>query len=97
MHACAYLFFLSQENAAVVLLHAGTSFAVKVCCQLTVAMAVFLWPSQIHLRGPEEYLYLPLWRRPATLTRQECNGPAPKHPTGTQHTTKHVSGWEDSA
>lgn len=43
--------------------------------------SLFLWPPQIHLRGPEEYLYLPLWRRPATLTRQECNGPAPKHPT----------------
>lgn len=30
--------------------------------------SLFLWSSQIHLWGPEEYLYLTLWRRPAALT-----------------------------
>lgn len=66
-YACVHLLFLSQENAAVVLLCTGITVGNNnFPCQLTREMAVSFYSTPIYTSISERNLSL--WKRPAAWT-----------------------------
>lgn len=64
MHACVYLFFLSQENATIVLLRTGITVGNNnLLCQLAGEMAVSFYSRPVYTSGSDRNTFTCLYGR----------------------------------